>query len=228
MTHGQTLSVTLSLARPDFSLEVELELPARGITVLFGPSGAGKTTILRCIAGLERARGHVVIGDRCWQDSAKGIFVPTWRRALGFVFQEASLFDHMSVAANLSYGVERVCVPQAQDALSQAVSLLGISHLQGRSTASLSGGERQRVAIARALATQPEILLLDEPLASLDYARKQEVLPWLERMHQELSTPIVYVTHSVEEAKGLADLVVVLENGRVTSRGGLEVLPNAG
>src|SRR5690606_13589482 len=148
--------------------------------VLFGPSGSGKTSVLRCIAGLERAQNsRIRMGAEVWQDDAAGVFLPAWRRPLGYVFQEASLFEHLNVQGNLDYGLKRSKAPRARHALDEAIELLGISPLLARRTATLSGGERQRVAIARALATAPGLLLLDEPLASLDHARRQEVLPWL-------------------------------------------------
>ncbi len=212
--------VRLQVTREGFALDVDLALPARGITVLFGASGSGKTTVLRCVAGLERARqGLVQIGHEVWQDEARGIFLPTWRRPLGYVFQEASLFEHLDVQANLQFGLKRTRTPGAAQALSAAIALLGIEKLLARQPAQLSGGERQRVAIARALTTQPRLLLLDEPLAALDAARKQEVLPWLERLRDELHTPMLYVTHSADELVRLADHVVLLEEGRVVGAG---------
>ena len=217
MTREEDLHIALSLDRPGFRLAVDLRLPGRGITVLFGPSGSGKTTLLRAVAGLERATGRVQIHDSVWQDSGRGRFVATWQRELGYVFQEASLFEHLSVGENLRYGLKRVRSTQAAQALDAALTLLGIAHLQERSPLTLSGGERQRVAIARALATEPRLLLLDEPMAALDLARKQEILPWLERLRQELQIPVLYVTHSVDELTRLADHVVVLQQGRVLS-----------
>lgn len=226
-THSD-IDVNIDLSRGDFRLMMNLSLPGEGVTVFFGPSGSGKTTVLRCLAGLDRAHGRVVIGNQTWQDSAQHIWVPTFARDLGYVFQEASLFEHMNVRENLRYGVDRVKKPFADRALDVAVTLLGIGHLLDRATQGLSGGERQRVAIARALATQPRILLLDEPLASLDIARRQEILPWLERMHQELRIPILYVTHSMEELTRLADHVVLLERGQVCAQGPVtQVLSNA-
>jgi len=221
MSRAPDLCLNLSLERPGFRLDVDLKLPGQGVTVLFGPSGSGKTTLLRCVAGLERARGQVLLGGQTWQDSAKQTWVPTWSRDLGYVFQEASLFEHMDVHANLRFGLDRVKKSGTKQALDNAVALLGIGHLLGRSTQSLSGGERQRVAIARALATQPTILLLDEPLASLDIVRRHEILPWLERMHHELRIPMLYVTHNMEELTRLADHVVLMDEGRVSVQGSL-------
>ena len=212
--------VRLTLPRAQFDLAVDLVLPPHGITVLFGASGSGKTSLLRCVAGLERARdGYVRIGGEVWQDDAAGTFVATWRRALGYVFQEASLFEHRDVRGNLEYGMRRLPGRRSAAALHEAVELLGIGALMQRRVGRLSGGERQRVAIARALATQPKLLLLDEPLASLDRPRRQEILPWLERLRDESKVPMLYVTHSADEVARLADHLVVLEQGRVRASG---------
>jgi molybdate transport system ATP-binding protein len=212
--------VRLALQREAFTLHVDLQLPPRGITAVFGASGCGKTTLLRCVAGLERgADAFIAIGGEPWQDAARGLFVPTWKRPLGYVFQEASLFEHLDVRANLQYGLKRSAGGQQAIGLDAAIELLGIGALLARSPRQLSGGERQRVAIARALATQPRLLLLDEPLASLDLARRREILPWLERLRDELHIPMLYVTHSVEEVARLADTLVVLEQGKVAASG---------
>ncbi|MFT3760315.1 molybdenum ABC transporter ATP-binding protein [Thauera sp.] len=217
---GGSNRVRLGLARSEFSVDVDLTLPARGITVLFGASGSGKTTVLRCVAGLERAsEGLVRIGGEVWQDDEKGVFLPTWRRSLGYVFQESSLFEHLDARRNLEYGLRRTKVQGGRGALDEAIELLGIGALLARKPAQLSGGERQRVAIARALATRPRLLLLDEPLASLDLPRRREIMPWLERLRDQLSVPMLYVTHSVEELSRLADQVVVLEQGRALAVG---------
>ncbi len=214
-----TIDARLQLQRDSgFRLDVTLSLPERGIAMLFGPSGCGKTTLLRCLAGLERsARGHVAVGDEVWQDDAR--FVPPHRRAVGVVFQDAALFDHLSVRGNLDYGQRRIPRGQARPALESAIELLGIESLLERRPESLSGGERQRVAIARALAMAPRLLLLDEPLASLDAQRKREVLPFLDRLHQTLSLPMIYVTHALAEVSRLADHVVLMEAGRCTGSG---------
>jgi molybdate transport system ATP-binding protein len=220
MSVADESTVRLALSRGEFALQVDLALPPRGITALFGPSGSGKTTLLRCVAGLERASDALVrIGGAVWQDDARRIFVPTWRRPLGYVFQEASLFDHLDVRANLQYGLRRSGDAQQAIALDAAIGLLGIGGLLGRRAHQLSGGERQRVAIARALATRPRLLLLDEPLASLDLARRREILPWLQRLRDELHIPMLYVTHSADEVARLADTLVVLERGRVAASG---------
>ena len=220
MSSTPTLTLHAQLQRADFALDVQLDLPGHGITALFGPSGSGKTTCLRVLAGLERAaRGRVRVGDEIWQDSARGVFLPTHRRALGYVFQEASLFDHLTVEGNLRFGHDRTPAAQRRHDWRHGLELLGIGHLLQRWPHELSGGERQRVAIARALATSPQLLLMDEPLAALDAARKDEILPWLEQLHEALDVPVVYVTHSLDEVARLADHLVLLEQGRARAQG---------
>lgn len=213
------IAARFKLDWPGFTLDVDLNLPGNGVTALFGHSGSGKTTLLRCIAGLERAaHGRLVFNGRTWQDD--GRWLPPHRRPIGYVFQEASLFPHLSVLGNLEYGRKR-SAGTGRVALDQAVELLGIDHFLQRKPDSLSGGERQRVGIARALAVSPEILLMDEPLAALDLKRKQEILPYLERLHDQLDIPIIYVSHAPDEVARLADHLVVLEDGRVVSAGPL-------
>ena len=214
----------LVLDRGAFRLDVDIALPEHGITVLHGPSGSGKTTVLRCLAGLERGQGKVRVGGRDWQDDTGGTFLPPWQRPVGYVFQEASLFPHLDVRGNLRYAQKRAHARSAPIALDAVVSLLGIGHLLDRGTHDLSGGERQRVAIARALATQPELLLLDEPLASLDRARKLEILPYLARLRDEAKVPMIYVSHQMVEIQRLCSQVVRIEDGRVAAEGGLELL----
>jgi molybdate transport system ATP-binding protein len=223
------IHLQLDLARADFDVSVDVQLPAHGISVIYGPSGCGKTSLLRCVAGLETsARGRVQLGHEVWQDDAQGVRLPTHQRALGYVFQEASLFDHLDVADNLAYGLQRSRNHVSRTVLDQAIALLGIGHLLKRRSHELSGGERQRVAIARALVTQPRLLLLDEPLAALDHARKQEVLPWLEKLRDDLNIPMLYVTHAVDEVARLADTLVVMNEGRVQANGPVaEVLTQA-
>ena len=207
------------LAWVGFSLDVDLNLPASGVTALFGHSGSGKTTLLRCVAGLERAReGYLRVNGDVWQEGKH--FLPTYKRPLGYVFQEASLFDHLSVMSNLRYGMKRANDTR-KVSLDQAIELLGIARLLDRKPDRLSGGERQRVAIARALAVNPRLLLMDEPLAALDLKRKQEILPYLERLHDELKVPIIYVSHSPDEVVRLADYLVAMEDGRVLVQGAL-------
>ncbi|QEY11529.1 molybdenum ABC transporter ATP-binding protein [Cellvibrio sp. KY-YJ-3] len=213
------IQARFQLAWPGFALDVDLELPGRGVTALFGVSGSGKTTLLRCIAGLERApQGRLVVDGDIWQSDQQ--WLPTHKRPLGYVFQEASLFAHLSVQDNLRYGLRRTS-GAAHTSLDQAIELLGIGHLLNRNPDLLSGGERQRVAIARALAVSPRLLLMDEPLAALDLQRKREIFPYLERLHRELDIPVLYVTHSPEELTRLADHLVVMENGRAIASGNL-------
>lgn len=204
---------------PCFTLDVDLTLPGTGVTAIFGRSGSGKTTLLRIIAGLERARqSHVSFNGEVWQDDER--FLPVHQRPLGYVFQEASLFPHLSVRKNLRFGRQR-CKAQGTVSLDQVIELLGIEHLLERKADRLSGGERQRIAIARALAVSPRILLMDEPLSALDSARKKEILPYLERLRDELHIPILYVSHSPAEVSRLADHLVILDGGRVAAQGPL-------
>ncbi len=220
-SQSATIDMRLKHAYGDFDLDVDLRLPATGVTVLFGPSGSGKTSLLRFLAGLARAQqGRLQVTGAVWQDETN--FIPTHLRPIGYVFQEASLLPHLSVEANLLYALKRVTKDGAtlQDEESeQVLSLLGIKPLLKRQPEQLSGGERQRVAIARALLSQPEVLLMDEPLASLDQQRKREIIPYLEKLRTELAIPIIYVTHSLAELSRLADTVVVLEAGRVVTSG---------
>ncbi|MGV8917880.1 MAG: molybdenum ABC transporter ATP-binding protein [Pseudomonas sp.] len=214
------IQLRLHMTYPSFAMEVDLTLPGRGVTALYGHSGSGKTTCLRCIAGLEKASdGFVQINGEVWQDSRQGIFLSPHKRALGYVFQEASLFPHLSVRGNLEFGLKRIPRQQRKVQLDQATQLLGIDHLLERRPDNLSGGERQRVGIARALLTSPRLLLLDEPLAALDAKRKSEILPYLERLHDELEIPMLYVSHSQDEVARLADHIVLLSDGKALASG---------
>jgi molybdate transport system ATP-binding protein len=209
------LSIQAVLQRPGFTLDMAFTLPASGITALFGTSGSGKTTALRVLAGLEpQAQGRICVQGEVWQDSAQGIFKPVHQRALGYVFQEASLFDHLNVQGNVQYGFRRTPTTQRRQNWSDTLELLGITHLLQRWPHELSGGERQRVAIARALASSPRLLLLDEPLAALDRARKADILPYLERLQQQLALPVLLVTHAIDEVVRLADRVIFMADGR--------------
>jgi len=225
------IHLQINIARSAFELKLELQLPAQGITAIFGPSGSGKTTLLRAVAGLEKnPQGLIQIGENIWQDTKQGIYVPTWQRPLGYVFQESSLLPHLSVAENLNFGLKRVlksansAPTAANKALQASIELLGIGGLLQRMPDELSGGERQRVAIARAIAMQPQLLLMDEPLASLDAARRQEIFPWLARLRDELKMPMLYVTHSAEEVTRLADHLVVLDQGHVKAQGSVSAV----
>jgi molybdate transport system ATP-binding protein len=213
-----TLRLQFTLTRADFALNINLQLPGRGVTALFGPSGCGKTTLLRCIAGLEHASGSLMVNEHLWQDATH--FVPTHQRAIGYVFQEASLFPHLSVRGNLQYGMKRAS-SNGKVASDPIIDLLGIRALLDRKPEGLSGGERQRVAIARALAVDPKLLLMDEPLAALDLKRKQEILPYLDRLQATLEIPILYVTHSPDEVVRLAHHLVVMDAGSVVASGEL-------
>ncbi len=219
---SSSLQARFAVSHSDFSLQVEFSLPGEGISALFGPSGSGKTTCLRAMAGLTRpADGFFAVGEEIWQDERQGIFVPPHRRSIGYVFQEASLFSHLSVTGNLQFGVKRLPRGEQGGDLLDTAELLGIRSLLDRMPDELSGGERQRVAIARALLTRPRLLLMDEPLSALDLKRKQEILPYLERLHDELSIPIVYVSHAPDEVARLADHLVLLAEGRVVASGPL-------
>lgn len=210
MSQDQRIVAAFKGRLGDFTLDVAFDVPAAGVTVLFGPSGCGKTTVLRCLAGLERLPGSLVVAGETWQDPSG--FVPAHRRPVGYVFQEASLLAHLCVRRNLLFGFRRAQGPKPV-ALDQVVALLGLEHLLERGVARLSGGERQRVAIGRALLSQPRLLLMDEPLASLDRARKAEVLPYLEKLQAELALPIIYVTHDPGEAARLGDRMITLRDG---------------
>ncbi len=210
----------LKMQLESFALDATFSAPSVGVTALFGPSGSGKTTLLRCIAGLERAAGTLHVNGTTWQDATT--FVPVHKRPLGYVFQEASLFPHLSVRANLEYGLKRIAPAERKVPLEQVVEWLGLSRLIERGDpARLSGGERQRVAIGRALLTSPRLLLMDEPLSALDHTSKQEILPYLERLHRELKIPVLYVSHSLDEVARLADHLVLMQHGRVIASGAL-------
>ena len=218
MSSSEGIHARFKLDYPGFVLDVDLVLPGRGLTAVFGPSGSGKTTLLRCVAGLQRvAMGHLTVNGDSWQDGAHSR--PPHRRALGYVFQEASLFPHLTVRGNLDYGMTRIPAGERKVSLDRAIELLGIGELIERKPEGLSGGERQRVAIARALLTSPRLLLMDEPLAALDLARKREIMPYLESLHAELEIPVLYVSHSPDEVGRLADHLVVLEAGRAVASG---------
>ncbi len=217
------IQARIDVRYPAFSLQAALSFPARGISALFGPSGSGKTTVLRTIAGLERhGASYVQIGEEVWQDSARNIFAPVYERSIGFVFQDARLFEHLSVKKNIAFGMQRVPQHARHISCDRAIDLLGIGHLMDRHPATLSGGERQRVGIARALATSPKLLLMDEPLAALDTPRKQEILPYLERLNQELDIPILYVSHAIDEVARLADYMVLLQEGKHIASGPID------
>jgi molybdate transport system ATP-binding protein len=221
-----TIDVAFAGSLGAFSLDVAFIAPMRGITGLFGPSGCGKSTTLRCVAGLQRLPGRLRVGDETWQDDASGCFLRTHRRPIGYVFQEASLFPHLSVRNNLLYGARRAIGSEHPAALDfdGIVGLLGIGYLLDRSPAALSGGERQRVSVGRALLSRPRLLLMDEPLSALDSATKEEILPYFEALRENLSIPLLYVSHDVAELERLADTLVLLDRGRVIASGRLSIL----
>lgn len=219
MSADSGLHLQLRLQRQDFCLDVDLHLPGQGITVLFGPSGSGKSTLLRCVAGLERAaRGRLRVAGEVWLDGSRSL--PTHRRAVGYVFQEGTLFAHLDVAGNLEYARRRSGATTRLP-LPALIELLDIGALLARRPETLSGGERQRVCIAQALASNPHVLLMDEPLAALDQARKRELLPYLDRLHQQAAIPLLYVTHDPAEAIHLGDHLVLLQHGRAVASGPL-------
>lgn len=212
-----SLSVNFGQA---FALDASFDFPLDRVTGIFGPSGSGKTTLLRCIAGLQKARGVLAFGRVSWQ--GEGYFMPCHQRPIGYVFQEASLFPHLNVADNLAYALRRSVASTALH--EEVVALLDLAPLLARHPDKLSGGERQRVAIARALLTAPQLLLMDEPLSGLDEQRKAEILPYLESLCRSSRTPILYVSHSVDEVCRLADDLLVMEQGRVVGHGPLEAM----
>ncbi len=219
------LSMNITLEKGAFRLEFSAQLPNTGILGIWGSSGSGKTTLLRCLAGLEaNTKGTIQIGAHHWLDSARNHFVPTWQRDLGYVFQEASLFQHLSVLQNVAFGFKRSSArgtinTLGKAALEESIALLGLEPLLDRRPHELSGGERQRVAIARALATRPSLLLLDEPMSALDLNKKSELYPWIEKLTHELHIPIVLVSHSIEEIARLTKHLVILERGRILAQG---------
>lgn len=208
------------LKRGKFTLDADLSTPLQGLTAVFGPSGCGKTTLLRAIAGLEQCRnGYLSLGDQQWQNKEQ--FTPPHHRSLGYVFQEANLFPHLTVKGNLEYGYKRIAEKQRRLSFNQVTELLGVDSLLGRQTTFLSGGERQRVAMARALLTSPALLLMDEPLAALDLKSKSEIYPFIDRLNRELNIPILYVSHSPDEVARLADYLVLMEAGKILASGAI-------
>ncbi len=206
----------------DFKLDATFDIPASGVTALFGPSGSGKTSLLRAMAGLNHGlRGSFSINGETWQDSTSGVFVPPHQRALGYVFQEASLLPHLSVEGNLRYGLKRTPASEQIISYEHVIELFRLEPLLTRSPLKLSGGERQRVAIARSLLCGPKILLLDEPLSALDAKAKTEILPYLIRLKTETKIPMVYVSHSHQEVGALADHLLLIDNGEIRKAGPL-------
>ncbi len=221
------LDVHVIRQQGEFRIDASFSARETGVTALFGPSGAGKTSVVDMVSGLVRPDdGHIVVNERILFDAARGIHVPPEKRRMGYIFQDGRLFPHLSVESNLTYGMRLTPPSGRRVPLDAVVDLLGIGHLLHRRPARLSGGEKQRVAIGRALLTSPALLLMDEPLASLDRSRKAEILPFLSMLCSEFSTPILYVSHSLNEVLNLADNMVLMEEGRVTAAGPIEELMN--
>ena len=218
--------IELSLTRRQGAFRVAIELSAgQGVTALFGPSGSGKTSVINMVAGLARPdEGRIVVDGKVLFDAKAGIDLPPEARRLGYVFQEARLFPHLSVRANLTFGMNRLAVAERRVKFDDVVEVLGIGHLLDRRPAKLSGGEKQRVAIGRALLASPRILLMDEPLAALDTARKAEILPFIAGLSKRFAIPILYVSHSMDEVLRLADTLVLMDHGRAAAVGGVEEL----
>ena len=215
-----SIHIDFRLALSDFNLSLSLDLPSTGVSSVLGASGSGKTSLLRCIAGLEMPEsGYLDVNGNIWFDSQSGVDVPTYKRRVGYVFQEPSLFPHLSVKKNLEYGLKRTPVKLRRFDQTLVIEMLEITHLLMRSPNRLSGGEKQRVAIARAILTSPNLLLMDEPLASLDSDSKQTILPYIARLRDEMKIPIIYVTHSLDEVIELSNYLVLLEKGRVSTQG---------
>jgi len=214
------LAVSVNVGFGEFELKVEFNEPLQGIIGLFGPSGSGKSTLLRIVAGLEtEASGTVRCGQDCWQDSKGGVFVRPHRRSVGYVFQHARLFPHLSVEGNLDYADRRGATDRPSASKQDIIGAMNIDALLARDVRSLSGGERQRVAIARTLLTRPSLLLFDEPLASLDVGARNDILPYLESLNARFGIPAIYVSHAVEEMARLADRVILLNEGRIDAIG---------
>lgn len=221
------IAVSIDHNQGDFHLSVNFEAGA-DVTALFGPSGAGKTTIIQAIAGLFRpARARIEVDGAIWNDTDTGIFVPAPKRRIGYVFQEGRLFPHLTVRQNLDYGRFFVDARERRILPADIIGLLGIGHLLAARPARLSGGEKSRVAIGRALLASPRLLLMDEPLASLDQARKLEILPYIERIRDEWNIPVIYVSHAKAEVQRLADHVILLEAGQIKARGAPSILDSA-
>ena len=217
------LDINIQRRQGDFSIDAAFQTMQGGVTALFGRSGAGKTSIISMVAGLVRPdAGRIVIGGRMLFDAKTAVNLPPEKRRIGYIFQEGRLFPHLSVRANLTYGMRLTPRDLRYVTLDEVIDLLGLAHVIDRRPAKLSGGEKQRVAIGRALLTSPSLLLMDEPLASLDDARKQEVLPFIARLSHRFSVPILYVSHSLDEILALADTLVILDNGRVAAAGVIE------
>ena len=215
------LEAKFKIDYPGFNLDVEMRIPSKGVSVVFGPSGSGKTTLLRCLSGLEKpSLGYLKIDGHVWQDEES--FIPVQDRKIGLVFQESRLFPHLNIKKNLLYGYQRTFPDERKLQFDEVAQVLNLENLLQRRPEKLSGGERQRVAIGRALLTSPKLLLMDEPLASLDMQLKTEIIPFIKKIEKEFNTPIVYVTHSMNEVLQLVDTMVILKAGKVENIGPVE------
>ncbi len=216
------IRLNISFARQAFKINIATDLPSRGVTALFGASGCGKSSILSCLAGLESGcRGFISVNDEVWQDDAQGIFLKPYQRPVALAFQDGALFPHLSVRENLQYGLQRKGSQRKGNqcrslGFDEVVEMFDLSRLIDSRPAALSGGEAQRVAIGRTLLAHPSLLLLDEPLSGLDFQRKAEIMPFLERLHQELDIPVIYVSHVVGEVIRLADHLALMRQGELT------------
>ena len=211
------IQLHISLARQAYKIHLATDWPSRGITALFGPSGCGKSSLLRCLAGLEPdCRGFISVNDEVWQDDAQGIFLKPYQRSVALAFQNGALFPHLSVRENLQYGLQRKGQKRNSLGFDEVVEMFDLGYLIERHPAALSGGETQRVAIGRTLLAHPSLLLLDEPLSGLDFQRKAEIMPFLERLHRELDIPVIYVSHLVGEVIRLADHLALMRQGELT------------
>ncbi|MBY6212412.1 molybdenum ABC transporter ATP-binding protein [Microbulbifer agarilyticus] len=220
------LPFTRGRQESDFFLDVDFSIPGSGVTGIFGPSGCGKTTLLRCIAGLQPcAQSHLRVNGETWQSAdPRAATLPVHKRPIGYVFQQPSLFPHLTVEGNLTFARKRATQLVNAENYDEIVQLMDLSGLLDARPESLSGGEQQRVAIARALLVKPQLLLMDEPLAALDLARKRDILPYLEKLHQSLDIPILYVSHSVDEIARLADHLLLMGDGRIRESGAAPAL----
>ena len=216
------MSIEIQLRQPlaDFELDVNFSVKSNSVTALFGPSGAGKSTVINLIAGLQRPReGRIIINGKVVEDTQARISLSPQSRNIGYVFQQARLFPHLNVERNLLFGWRRATDRANQTEISHLVKLLGIESLLQRKPAALSGGEKQRVALGRAILSNPELLLLDEPLAALDHKRRDEILPYIERIRSEQQIPILYVSHSIDEVSRIADYLQIINRGKIVARG---------
>jgi len=213
-----SIEIKVQHAQDDFELVANALVPSNGITGIFGESGSGKTTLARIIAGLEsNAQGLVRFGDTIWQDTSKNIFVPTHKRRVGFVFQGSGLFSHLNVRQNLEFGYHRRQDPNPELEINQIIDLFDLSLLLDRAPMNLSGGELQRTVIAQVILGQPRVLIMDEPMTALDLRRRREAILYIEKLHSSLKIPILYITHSVRELERLADSLITIQNGTVTT-----------